>query len=115
MNYIRWNCHGLGQARAVLELTEMVKKQSPTIIFLMETRSKESFLKNLRSKLELDNVHIVPRLNIGGGLALYWKKGIDLHVLDSSPSHIDAVINPGVDDTWRFTGFYGNPVTANRE
>ena len=115
MNYIRWNCHGLGQARAVLELTEMVKKQSPTIIFLMETRSKESFLKNLRSKLELDNVHIVTRLNIGGGLALYWKKGIDLHVLDLSPSHIDAVINPGVDDTWRFTGFYGNPVTANRE
>jgi len=25
------------------------------------------------------------------------------------------VVNPGVDDTWRFTGFYGNPVRANRE
>ena len=84
MNCISWNCCGLGQACTVLKLTEMVKKQSPTIIFLMETRSKESFLKNLWSKLGLDNVHIVPRLNTGGGLALYWKKGINLHVLDSS-------------------------------
>ena len=25
------------------------------------------------------------------------------------------MVNPEVDDAWRFTGFYGNPVTANRE
>ena len=41
--------------------------------------------------------------------------GTDLHILDSSPSHIDAVVNSGGDDAWRFTGFYENPVTANRE
>lgn len=33
----------------------------------------------------------------------------------SSPSHIDAVVDPGVDDAWRLIGFYGNPVTANWE
>ncbi|XP_030931655.1 uncharacterized protein LOC115957525 [Quercus lobata] len=115
MNCISWNCRGLGRPRAVLELTEMVKKYSPSIIFLMETRSKDSTLKNLRSKLNLENVHIVPRHNTGGGLALYWKNGTDLHIIDSSPSHIDAVVNPGVDDAWWFTGFYGNPVTVNRE
>ena len=115
MNCISWNCRGLGRPRAVLELTEMVKKYSPSIIFLMETRSKICRLKNLRSKLKVENVHIVPRHNTGGGLALYWKNGTDLHILDSSPSHIDAVVNPGGDDAWRFTGFYGNPVTTNRE
>lgn len=81
----------------------------------METKAKDSYVKNLKAKLHLDNVHIVSRHNTGGGLALFWSKDINLHVLDSSTSHIDAVVNPGVDDVWRITGFYGNPVTANWE
>ena len=54
-------------------------------------------------------------INSGGGLTLFWKNGVDLHVLDSSPIYIDAIVNSGVDDAWWFMGFYGNPVTANRE
>ena len=67
MNCISWNCCGLGQSRAILELTELVQKYSPSIIFLMETRSKESFLKKLCSKLHIENVFIVPRTNTRGG------------------------------------------------
>ena len=81
----------------------------------METRSKASTLKNLLSKLNMENVHLVPWHSTGGGLAPYWKNGTDLHILDSSPSHIDAVVNPRVDDAWWFTSFYGNPVTTNQE
>ncbi|KAL4632173.1 hypothetical protein ACB092_04G033300 [Castanea dentata] len=115
MNYINWNCCGLGQTRAVLELTELVKKHSPTIVFLMETKAKDDFLKRLCSKLQFDNFFIVPRINTGGGLVLYWKNGIDLHVLNSSTTYIDAVVNLGLNDTWRFTRFYRNPVTTNWE
>ena len=32
-----------------------------------------------------------------------------------SANHIDAIVNQGVDDAWRFTDFYGNPDTANQE
>lgn len=91
------NYRGLGQPRAILELMEMVKKYSSSIIFLIETRSKEGFLKKLCSKLQTDNVFIVPRTNTGGGLALYWRNSIDLNVVDSSPTYIDVVVNPGVD------------------
>ena len=105
----------MGRPCAVLELTELVKKHSPTVVFLMETKAKDNFIKNLCSKLQLENVHIVPRQNTGGGLALFWKNGTDLHIQDSSPSHIDAVINPGVDDAWRLTSFYEDRITANRE
>lgn len=115
MNCISWNCRGLGQPRAIPELTALVRKYSLSILFLMETKAKEPFLKNLKNKLQLENVFIIPRVNSGGGLALYWKNGIDLHVLDTSPTFIDEVVNPGADAAWRFTGFYGNPVTANRE
>ena len=93
----------------------MVKKYNRSIIFLMETRSKECYLKKLCLNLLLKNVFIIPRVNMGGGLALYWKDGIDLRVLDSSPTYIDAVVKPRMDDVWQLMGFYGNLVTANRE
>ena len=32
-----------------------------------------------------------------------------------SNCHIDAIIKQGVDDAWRFMGFYGEPDTASRE
>ena len=49
----------------------MVKKYTPSIVFLMETKSREGYLKKLFAKLHLENVFIVPRINTGGGLALY--------------------------------------------
>ena len=81
----------------------------------METKSKDHYLKKLCSNLHLENVYIEPRVNTGYGLALYRKNMIDLKVLDSSPTYIDAIVNPGMDDAWQLTGFYGNPIMANRE
>ena len=49
----------------------------------------------------------------GGGLALFWKD-FDLHVESSSQNHIDALIDKGKDNVWRFTGFYGVPETHLR-
>ena len=54
-------------------------------------------------------------MNSRVGLALYWKNGINLKVLDPLLTYIDMVVNPGMDDAWRLTGFYGNPVAVNWE
>lgn len=70
----------------------MVRKYSPNMVFLMETRSKERYLKNICCKLDMENLFIVPRLNTKGGLALYWKKGLNLQVPNSSPTYIDAIV-----------------------
>ena len=99
MNCLSWNCRGLGQPHAVLELIELVKKYSPSILFLMETRSKDNHLKKLCLKLHIENVFIEPRVNTSGGLALYWKDGINLKVINSTPTFIDVVVNPGMDDS----------------
>lgn len=64
----------------------------------METKSKGHNLKKLCSKLHLENVFIKSRINPGGGLALYWKEGINLKVLDSTPTYIDTIVNSGMDD-----------------
>ena len=49
-----------------------------------------------------------------GGLALFWKKGVELDVESSSLNHIDALTNKGKDDVWRFIGFYNVPETLRR-
>ena len=76
----------------------MVKKHSPQFMFLMETKAKDKFLKNLCRKLDLKNLFIVPRNNTGGGLALYWKESLNLKVQSSSLLYIDAIVDLGVDD-----------------
>ena len=55
----------------------------------------------------------VPRIGLGGGLALLWRDGVDVDIQTSSSHHIDALIKQeGV--AWRFTGFYGHPITSRR-
>ena len=58
---------------------------------------------------------VVPHPNQGGGLALLWKEDIVVDVQTALDSHIDAVVDQGMDDAWWITGFYGNPDSASRE
>lgn len=53
--------------------------------------------------------HIASKVTLGGGLALIWKHDFDLTVDTSSLNHIDAIINKGKEEKWRFTSFYGAP------
>ena len=46
-------------------------------------------------------------------MAIMWKKDVDLSVDIYLPNHIDAIINKGKEDEWRFTGFYGELNTRN--
>ena len=115
MNCFSWNCRGLGNHRRVWELSDMVKAKGPKVVFLMETKKKKSYLERLCCRLKFDNLFIVLRRNLGGGLALLWMNDLDFHVWTFSPRHIDAMVNPWIDDTWCFTGFYGVPEVANQE
>ena len=64
-------------------------------------------------KLNFQNGFEVPRIGLGGGLALLWGDNMDVDVQTSSPHHIDALINQN-DVAWRFTSFHGHPETSQR-
>ncbi|KAK9992171.1 hypothetical protein SO802_027156 [Lithocarpus litseifolius] len=81
----------------------------------METKVEKSVLVKIGRKIQYANCFGVPRHNTGGGLALFWATDSNVDVQSFSKNHIDAIIDHGVDDAWRFTGFYGDPETANRE
>ena len=88
-------------------------KRSP-VLFIAETWMDEARLKDIKRNLEIDNVFVVPRNNSGVGLALFWKNSMDVNVETFSKNQIDSIINKGKEDAWRFTGFYGEPVTHLR-
>lgn len=45
-----------------------------------------------------------------GGLALLWRKDVDVGLISFSQNHIDTeVLLPGESVKWRFTGLYGFP------
>ena len=45
---------------------------------------------------------------------MFWKQGADVSIKSFSHHHIDAIIDEGKPNSWRFTGFYGAPETHRR-
>ena len=92
-----------------------MRAKGPNLIFLMKTKKNRAYLEKVRCDLRFDNLFVVPRRNLGGGLALLWMTSLNLHIRTFSPYHIDAMVDPGIEDAWQFTGFYGAPETTNWE
>ena len=115
MSCLSWNCRGLGNPQTEDELVAKVSNKDPKMVFLMETKSEKSTIERIGRKTQLTNTFVVPRVNNGGSLALLWKTDFQVDVQSYYERHVDAFIDHGVDDAWRFTGFYGDPDTANRE
>lgn len=61
---------------------------------------------NVRDKYGFKNGLIVPSVGSSGGLALFWKDDINVHVQKYFMSHIDAFIDGGEGvEWWRLTVF----------
>ena len=115
MNLISWNCRGLGNPRTVQEVASLVKRYNPLILFLSETKRKSGEMEWLRSRWGFENCLTVDSVGRSGGLALLWRQEVSLEILSYSNHHIDAKIgNTNNGEDWRFTGFYGDPITRLR-
>lgn len=51
MSCLSWNCRGLGKARTVQVLTDLVRDQNPDVLFLSETISGANKIEEIRVKL----------------------------------------------------------------
>ena len=72
-------------------------------------------MERIGRRMQFNNIFVVLWVNRGGGLALLWRDDISLDVQTYFDWHTDSFLNHGVDDAWRFTGFYGELDTASRE
>ena len=114
MSLLCWNCRGLGNPQTIQELGDLIRAQDPAVMLVAETWLVEARLKVFLKNLNFGNIHVVSKINQGGGLVLLWRVDVQLRVVSSSLNHVDAIINEGRDNTWRFMGFYGAPETSNR-
>ena len=82
-------------------------------MFLAETWLDKARLEDIQIRLNFGGMIEVGRETRRGGIAIFWKKDVDFSLGTFSPNHIDAILNKGKEDEWRFTGFYGEPNTSN--
>ena len=68
----------------------MANEEDPKILFLFETHLNMDGFHKLKRKLEVTDGFTVPRIGLGGGLALLWKDDVKVNLLKYSLSNIDV-------------------------
>ena len=94
---------------AIHGLLELQKKEDPDILFLFETKMDEWRMQRFRWGLGLVNMVVKNYDGKGGGLALFWRRGVEVNVRAISQLYIDAEVVEKDGFIWRFTGIYGEP------
>lgn len=103
----------MGNKLTVRRLKEFKSKNSPDIMFLMETKRQDEAVFDLYKGSDFVYHYTVPPVGLSGGLALSWKKEIKLEVLFSSANVIDTKLQ--INDKTVFVSFiYGAPPQGDR-
>ena len=81
----------------------------------MNTRMFREDFKKLCKDTNLPHWFIVKKVGLGGGLALLWKEGADVRVINSSDSYILAKVVEEDGFEWFLTSFYGWPKVSQKQ
>ena len=115
MKLVSQNCRGLGNQPAVRGLLELQKAEEPDILFLCETKMIEKEMDWFRWKLGMPHMTVVDSKGRSGGLALFWRKGVDVQLRRKGRYHIDVDVVEDNGSRWRFTGIYGESKSGEKE
>lgn len=84
MNILCWNYRELWNHQTVQELGDLVWAQDPSMVFLVGTWLVEARLGDIKERLGMGSYFGLSKMNLGGGLTLFWKKGLEVDVESSS-------------------------------
>ncbi|PON48183.1 Endonuclease/exonuclease/phosphatase [Trema orientale] len=117
MSLIVWNARGLGNPRALDRLRALIRRFSPSLLFLSETWLWGRRAQALRGKLGFTQGLTVDNEGTSGGLALFWKVTWDIEVINFSKYHIDAIVtgNNKVNIPWLCKGDFNEILTWNEK
>ena len=85
-----WNCRGLGNRPAVRGLLDLQKCEAPDILFLCETKLTKERMERFRWMLGMTNMVAKSCVGRSGGVALFWRRDLDVRLRSFSKYHIDA-------------------------
>ncbi|KAH7836079.1 hypothetical protein Vadar_032514 [Vaccinium darrowii] len=116
MLILTWNCQGIGRTVTSQALGELVRKNRPSIVFLMETKNNKVKVETIRRSLKFDFGFYVEPDGLSGGLALWWNDDVDLEVESASKNLIHSIVNDKSSSScWATTFVYGSPLRSGRD
>lgn len=71
-------CRGLGHPSAVNTLWDLIQREAPSLVFLPETKLSISEFNKIRGRRGDFYSLVVDSVGISGGLALMWRKYVDV-------------------------------------
>jgi exonuclease III len=95
--------------------SELVKAEEADILFLSETKLIEKEMENFRWMLNMPNMIVIDCKGRSGGLALFWRNGVDVRLRWKGRYHIDVDVVEQNGTKWRFTGIYGESKQGLKE
>ncbi|KAK1618800.1 hypothetical protein QYE76_024317 [Lolium multiflorum] len=114
MKLAGWNGRGFGNGPAIRGLLDFQKTEDPDVLFLSETKMEKGRLDWLRWKMGMPHLLEKPCVGKSGGLAIFWKRGIDVKLTGfMSKYHIDTEITEEDGFVWRFTGTRGEELMGH--
>jgi hypothetical protein len=115
MKAVAQNCRGLGNQPAVNGLLELQRAEDPDILFLSETKLIEREMDPLRWRLNMPHMVVVDSNKRSGGLAMFWKKEVNVSLRWKGRYHIDVDVTEENGTKWRLTGIYGESKSGEKE
>ena len=114
MKTIAWNCKGTNKTFAIRALKAMNKEHNPDYLFLSETKADEQRIDIIRRRLGFYQCFCVPSFGKVGGLAMFWKAGIEVRVLEANSWLIAMSVKQEYGHEWLLVGVYGSPYARYR-
>jgi hypothetical protein len=110
MKTLAWNCRGLTRPSAIRSLRVQVRKHSPDVLFLSETKTLPSVASNILNNLGYYSLVHVPPVGSKGGLLLAWRNGVDLECFATNKNNISAwCYSDPPNNPWILSCVYGPP------
>ena len=115
MRTIAWNCRGAGRASTVRALKELIHESNPDIVFLSETKIKSMRINKICDRLKFVDSWCVDADGLSGGLALFWRLGVELEMVFSNKNMIMALVYSDPPEApWLLFAIYG-PIQRSKK
>ncbi|XP_074297692.1 uncharacterized protein LOC141628446 [Silene latifolia] len=114
MKILSWNCQGLGNPLTVSSLRDQCWRESPNIVFVMETMISARELEKIRNSCGFSSSVCVSSRGRSGGTGLWWRD-VDVNLISYNKNHILVeVLDANKTPVWQAAGVYGWPETSNK-
>ncbi|XP_057733782.1 uncharacterized protein LOC130948943 [Arachis stenosperma] len=107
MKLLSWNCRGLGRPLTIQNLKGICKSYSPEVGFICETKNQSRQVEGKLRSCGFKEWFIVDPDRLSGGLAMAWRDGCTVQILQHGRFFIAAsVLTAGSNDPYGVLGVY---------